>query len=156
MAASSSTAIDARPNGRAQSFVKRLRSGDELAYLLTFISAASVVAITALLVWELFENSHDSRVKFGWAFLWNSNWDPVNGQFGALPFIYGTLVTSALAMIIGIPLGVGAAIFLAELAPPRVCGPSSRDCACCSAGRHCFEALFTESVCFRRASYCPS
>ena len=45
-------------------------------------------------------------------------WDPVAGQFGALPFIYGTVVTSALALLIGIPLGVGAAIFLAELAPP--------------------------------------
>src|SRR5262249_16170181 len=56
----------------------------------------------------------------GWGFLVSTNWDPVQGQFGALPFIYGTLVTSALALIIAVPLGVGAAIFLAELAPPRV------------------------------------
>jgi phosphate transport system permease protein len=47
-------------------------------------------------------------------------WDPVAGQFGALPFVYGTVVTSGLALLIGIPLGVGAAIFLAELAPPRI------------------------------------
>jgi phosphate transport system permease protein len=47
-------------------------------------------------------------------------WDPVAGQYGAWPFIYGTVVTSALALLIGIPLGVGAAIFLAELAPPAI------------------------------------
>lgn len=122
MAASSTSAIDARPapSGRAQSFMKRLRAGDEIAYLLTFISAASVVAITAVLVWELYVNSAQSRAQFGWSFLWTSTWDPVNGQFGALPFIYGTVVTSALAMLLAIPLGVGAAIFLAELAPPRI------------------------------------
>jgi phosphate transport system permease protein len=100
--------------------MKRLRAGDEIAYLLTFISAASVVAITAVLVWELYVNSAQSRAQFGWSFLWTSTWDPVNGQFGALPFIYGTVVTSALAMLLAIPLGVGAAIFLAELAPPRI------------------------------------
>jgi phosphate transport system permease protein len=78
------------------------------------------VAITTLLVVELYRNSEPSRAKFGWSFLWTRTWDPVAGQFGALPFIYGTLVTSALAMIFGIPLGVGAAIFLAELAPPTL------------------------------------
>jgi phosphate transport system permease protein len=120
MAASSSTTLDARPQGRAQAFWKRLRAGDEIAYLITFICAASVVAITTLLVWELYQTSGEARAKFGWSFLWTTTWDPANGTFGALPFIYGTLVTSAIAMIIGIPLGVGAAIFLAELAPPRI------------------------------------
>ena len=80
----------------------------------------TVILVTALLVYELFINSAVPRAKFGWSFLTSSTWDPVSGEFGALPFIYGTLVTTALAMIIGIPLGVGAAIFLAELAPPRI------------------------------------
>jgi phosphate transport system permease protein len=122
MAASPTTAVSARPegSGRAQSFLRRLRAGDEIAYLITFVSAASVVAITALLVWELFQNSAQSRSQFGWSFLWTTTWDPINGKFGALPFIYGTVVTSAVAMVIAIPLGVGAAIFLAELAPPRI------------------------------------
>ncbi len=113
--AASPTAIGAR-----RAFVRRLKAGDEIAYLLTFLCAASVIAITGLLVWQLYDSSAESRAKFGWAFLWSTTWDPVNGQFGALPFIYGTLVTSGLAMLIGIPLGVGAAIFLAELAPPKV------------------------------------
>ncbi len=120
MSASTTTVVGARPSGRAQSFWQRIRSGDEIAYLITFSAAASVLLITGMLVFELYKNSALSRQKFGWSFLFTSVWDPVAGQFGALPFIYGTVVTSALALVIGIPLGVGAAIFLAELAPPRI------------------------------------
>ena len=120
MSATPTTVMAARPSRRARSFAERLRSGDEAAYAVTFICAASVVLITALLVFELYLNSAPSRTKFGWTFLYSSVWDPVAGQFGALPFIYGTLVTSGLALLFGIPLGVGAAIFLAELAPPRI------------------------------------
>ncbi len=100
--------------------VKRLTSGDQLAYGLVFACASSIVAVTGLLVYELWLNSAPSRLKFGWSFLWTTTWDPVSGQFGALPFIYGTVMTSALALLIAVPLGVGAAIFLAELAPPRL------------------------------------
>jgi phosphate transport system permease protein len=71
-------------------------------------------------VLELFRNSGDARHKFGWAFFFTSTWDPVAGQFGAWPFIYGTLITSAVALVLSVPLGLGAAIFLSELAPPRV------------------------------------
>jgi len=112
--------MKARPSGRAQSFQQRLRSGDDLAYLVTFAAALSILAITGLLVYQLYINSALSRHKFGWAFLTTRTWDPVAEQFGALPFIYGTVVTSGLALLIGIPLGVGAAIFLAELAPPKI------------------------------------
>lgn len=115
-----STAIEMRPPTGAQSFWKRLRAGDEAAYAITFLSATTVIAITALLLFELYDKSSVARNKFELGFLTSTNWDPVNGQFGALPFIYGTVVTSALALIIGIPLGVGSAIFLAELAPPRI------------------------------------
>src|SRR5271154_4717333 len=124
MQVSSTAAIPARPSrsngGRAKTFWKRVRSGDEIAFLVTFLSAVSVLAITALLVYELYEKSALSRDKFGWSFLVTSTWDPVAGQYGALPFIYGTLVTSGIALLIGIPLGVGAAIFLAELAPAGI------------------------------------
>jgi len=120
MSATPTTVMAARPYRRARSFAERLRSGDEAAYAVTFICAASVILVTALLVFELYQNSAASRAKFGWAFLYTSVWDPSAGQFGALPFIYGTLVTSGLALLFGIPLGVGAAIFLAELAPPRI------------------------------------
>ena len=120
MAASSTTVSSAGPSRPAPNFWERLRGGDEAAYVITFIAAASILLITGLLVYELFINSTDARAKFGWAFLFTQTWDPVNDQFGALPFIYGTLVTSFLALLMGIPLGVGAAIFLAELAPPKI------------------------------------
>src|SRR5690242_13108318 len=100
---------------RVRAFNRRLRTSDEAAYLVTLTCALSIVAVTSLLVYELFINSTASRHKFGFHFLFTETWDPVAGQFGALPFVYGTCVTSALALLIAVPLGVGAAIFLAEL-----------------------------------------
>ena len=97
-----------------------LLDGDRIAHLITFIFAASVFIVTVLVVYELWIHSGPSRAKFGFSFLTERTWDPVAVKFGALPFIYGTLLTSLLALLISIPLGVGAAIFLAELAPPRL------------------------------------
>jgi phosphate transport system permease protein len=105
---------------RPRALARRFRHGDEVVWLVTMIFAFSIILITGLLFFELFRTSSLSREKFGWAFLSGIIWDPVALDFGALPFIYGTLVTSALALIIGVPLGVGAAIFLAELAPAKV------------------------------------
>ncbi len=106
--------------GRVRSWTRRLASGDEIAHLITLIFAASIFLVTLLLVYELYRNCALPRHKFGWAFFVTSVWDPVFENFGALPFIYGTVVTSAVALLIAMPLGVGAAIFLAELAPPRI------------------------------------
>ena len=103
-----------------RSFWLRWRSGDEVAHLITFVFAAAIILVTVLLVWELWSASGPSRAKFGFGFLKATNWDPVAEDFGALPFIYGTLLTSAIALLISVPLGVGAAIFLAEMAPPRL------------------------------------
>ena len=105
---------------RKESFLLRLRTGDEVAHLVTFLFAASIILVTVLLVWQLWSTSGPSRHKFGFGFLKGSNWDPVQEDFGALPFIYGTVLTSVIALLISVPLGVGAAIFLAELAPPRL------------------------------------
>ena len=106
--------------GRVRVFIRRLRSGDEVAHLITLIFAATVFLIVALLVFELYRNSALPRQKFGWGFLWTHTWDPVFENFGALPFVYGTIITSALALLLAVPLGVGGAIFLSELAPPRI------------------------------------
>jgi phosphate transport system permease protein len=108
---------------RARVFLRRLRNGDEAAHLLTLIFAASIFLVTALIVYELYSNSVLSRQKFGWDFLWTRTWDPVFEKFGALTFVFGTVVTSAVALIIAIPVGVGAAIFLSELAPHRLSDP---------------------------------
>jgi phosphate transport system permease protein len=104
----------------SRSFISKLREGDEIARLITFLFAASVVLITFMLVYELWINSALPRHKFGLHFFVTQVWDPVMDQFGALPFIYGTVVTSTVALFLAVPLGIGAAIFLAELAPPRV------------------------------------
>ena len=120
MSVTAPAAFETRPSGRVSAFWQRLRSGDDVAYVITLTCALTILAITALLVFELYTNSALPRHKFGWLFLTTSVWDPVADQFGALPFIYGTVVTSALALLMGIPLGVGAAIFLAELAPAKI------------------------------------
>jgi len=104
----------------SRSFLAKLRDGDEIARLVTFVFAATVVLITVLLVYELWINSTLPRHKFGLHFFVTQVWDPVMDEFGALPFVYGTLVTSAVALMIAVPLGIGASIFLAELAPPRI------------------------------------
>jgi phosphate transport system permease protein len=106
--------------GRVRAFFLRWRSGDEVAHLLTLIFASTIILVTVLLVFELYRNSALARDKYGWQFLFTSTWDPVFEKFGALPFIFGTVVTSALGLLVAVPLGVGAAIFLAELAPPRI------------------------------------
>jgi phosphate transport system permease protein len=113
-------AATAPPEAGPRAFIRRLRHGDEVAHLVTFIFAASILLLTSMLVYELWVTSHLSRAKFGWSFLATRIWDPVFENFGALPYIYGTLVTSAIALIIAVPLGLAAATFLAELAPRRI------------------------------------
>ena len=105
---------------RRQSILRRFHGGDTVAHLVTLIFASSVLLVTVLLVWTLWSSSGLTRAKFGFQFFTGTNWDPVAGDFGALPFIWGTVLTSVLALIISVPLGVGAAIFLAELAPARL------------------------------------
>lgn len=95
-------------------------TGDIIARLLTLTFAAAILLIVCLLAFELWNGSALSRHKSGWSFLSSSEWNPVTQQFGAVPFIYGTVVTSFLALLISVPLGVGAAIFLSELAPAGI------------------------------------
>ncbi len=103
-----------------RSLRERLKKGDEVAYLITLAAALSVILITVLLVLLLWHTSKLPRHAFGFHFLTSSVWDPVSGVFGALPFIYGTILTSAIGLILAVPLGLGSAIFLAELAPRRI------------------------------------
>jgi len=98
----------------------RQRAGDRLFFGVLLAFGLLTVAIVVLLGWSLAASSLQTWKRFGFHFLWTSEWDPVSEQFGALPFIYGTLVSSALALLIAVPLGVGSAIFLAELAPRRL------------------------------------
>jgi phosphate transport system permease protein len=87
------------------------------------LAAAMIVVLIVLVGWQLYTGSRLSLAKFGPAFLWSSEWDPVQDKYGALPFIFGTLVSSLLGLLIAVPLGVATALFLTELAPLKLRQP---------------------------------
>jgi phosphate transport system permease protein len=91
--------------------------GDRAFKWLTLLMALSIFVLIALIGYELAVGSKLSLQKFGWHFLVSSNWDPVNDEFGALPFIFGTLVSSAIALVIAVPISIATAVYLTELAP---------------------------------------
>jgi len=84
------------------------------------LCGVAVLAIVSLIVFELITQSRLSMSKFGFKFVVKQVWDPVNEDFGALPFIYGTVVSSLIALIIAVPLSVGTALFLTELCPRQI------------------------------------
>jgi phosphate transport system permease protein len=93
------------------------RFADKTFLGITVLSAVSVLAIVVLIAYELVMSSQLSLHQFGLKFFFSSKWDPVSGQFGALPFIYGTLVSSALALILAVPVSLAAAVFITEMSP---------------------------------------
>jgi phosphate transport system permease protein len=99
------------------------RWGDRVFKWLTLTMALAVVMLMILVGWNLYLGSHLAIKKFGLHFLVNSTWDPVREEYGALPFIFGTFVSSLLALIIAVPLSVATAVYLTELAPLRIRQP---------------------------------
>ena len=93
------------------------RFGDKAFEWLTLAMALAVVVLVVLLGWELWGGSSLAIRKFGFHFLTTSTWDPVAEQFGALSFIYGTLISSLIALLIAVPLSIATAAYLTELAP---------------------------------------
>ena len=91
--------------------------GDVLFRNITLLFAVIVFSLAVFMAYEMYAGSALSIEKFGWDFLTGSVWDPVQEEYGALPFIYGTLASSFLALLIAVPLSLGVAVFLAELAP---------------------------------------
>lgn len=101
------------------------KAADRAFQLLTWCMAMMVFVLVFVVGWELFDGAGPSLKKFGWGFLTGTDWDPVNGSFGALPFIFGTFVSSVLALIIAVPLSLAAAICLTELAPRWIRQPTT-------------------------------
>jgi phosphate transport system permease protein len=97
--------------------------GDRAFRWLTLAMALTIFALVALIGYELFRGSHLALQKFGWHFLVSSDWDPVNDVYGALPFIFGTVVSSAIALLIAVPISIATAVYLTELAPMRIRQP---------------------------------
>ncbi len=106
---------------KKSTFLKKLLGnnnlGDILFERLTLFFAVLVFLLVLFMGWEMYSNSLLSMKKFGWGFLSSTTWDPYSQVFGALPMIFGTMVSSFLAMLIAIPLGLSVAVFLSELAP---------------------------------------
>lgn len=111
------------PPARSWAATRRFRPGEFLTHGITFAAAASVLVLTVFLAWELYRASRLSMQHFGLKFITDSAWDPVFLNFGAITFIFGTLITSLIALILAVPVGIGAAIFLSELAPRSVSAP---------------------------------
>jgi phosphate transport system permease protein len=90
---------------------------DHLFHMAVLGCGLCVLALVGLIVYELVTKSALSWHAFGWKFFFHSDWDPVNDRFGALPFVYGTIVSSILALVIAVPLAVGVAVFITEMSP---------------------------------------
>lgn len=97
-------------------------SPDSYFTVLTAVLASAVFVIIGLTVYVLVKNSYPVLSKFGISFVTGVNWNTIPGQevFGALPYLLGTIVTSAIAIVVGVPISIGIAIFLAEMAPDRI------------------------------------
>jgi phosphate transport system permease protein len=103
--------------------LKGVAVGDSVFRVLLTLAAISVPVLLGFLAWELLAGSRLAIEKYGVGFLGTSVWDPVANQFGALPLVFGTLISSLLALIIAVPLSVGVAIFLTEFAPKAIRQP---------------------------------
>lgn len=98
----------------------RRNKGDVIFKGLTLVCALVIPLLMAGIIGELWLNSDLSRSKFGIGFLFSQEWNPVTQNFGALSAIFGTIISTFIAMIFAVPLGIVIAIFLVELAPPKV------------------------------------
>lgn len=97
--------------------------GDAVFRVILLSTALLILLILVSMVVEMASNSMLSIREFGFRFLTGSTWNPIKGEFGALPFIYGTVVSSIIALLIAVPLSLGVAVFLVELAPLRLARP---------------------------------
>jgi len=105
---------------RISKILKKFSKGDNLFKLLTAVVASSIFIILGLMVYELTIQSQLSIQRFGIEFFVGTKWDPAISQvFGALPLILGTLATSAIALLIGVPVSLGIGLALSEFSPKR-------------------------------------
>ena len=98
-------------------------TGDAIFRLLLLGAATLMLVIVGTMILALAYKSRLSIRQFGFGFITGTDWDPVKSEFGALPFIYGTIVSSIIAILISVPLSLGIAIFLVEQAPQRIARP---------------------------------
>ena len=97
--------------------------GDRIFRIVLTLCAALILVIVAAMIAVMTQSSWLSIKEFGFGFLIGQTWDPIKGEFGALPFIYGTIVSAILALLIATPVSVGVAVFLVEQAPKKLARP---------------------------------
>ncbi len=102
---------------------RRLRLGDTLFRGLALAASAGSVFLLGWIAYKILDLAWPSIQHFGLSFIWTEAWDPVTEQFGALTFIYGTALTSLIALVIAVPISIGIALFLTEIAPKKVAAP---------------------------------
>jgi len=119
------TAVSERelPRPATSVSLERANYGDRIFKLLLTVAALAVPVLLGFLVYELWSGADLAIQRFGLDFITTSVWDPVAEQFGALPLIFGTLLSSLIALIIAVPLSLGVAIYLTEFAPKSVRQP---------------------------------
>jgi phosphate transport system permease protein len=100
----------------------RDRFGDVALHGLTLVAAVGAIVLLAAIVWKVIDLAWPAIEEYGLGFITGTSWDPVKVEFGALPFIYGTAVSSFIALVIATPLAIGIALWLSELAPRGVRG----------------------------------
>src|SRR5689334_13310887 len=111
---------DARPRS---SLINRIRVGDWIFAALVSVAALTVLLIILGLFYELWTSAWPSIHKFGFAFIWETTWDPPKETFGAGAFIVGTIITSLAALVLATIVGVLVALYLVEIAPPLIGRP---------------------------------
>ena len=114
----------AAPLGRLRSW-RRSNAGEIAFRAVVTVFGVSVLLLAALMLYQLAFESRESIRTFGWGFLTSTTWDSPNRVFGAAPAIYGTVVSSAIAVVLAVPVSLGAAIYLSEMAPPWLRNPAS-------------------------------
>lgn len=111
--------------GKNRQFSRHSGLSDIIFSNLTLVFTLIMVGILVALVFVLARDAMPAITKFGFSFFTSSLWNPVKDIYGALPAIYGTLLSSLIGLIIAVPISLGAAIFLVELAPAWLKGPAS-------------------------------
>jgi phosphate transport system permease protein len=103
--------------------LERVNYGDRVFKFVLTLAAALIPVLLAFLVYQLWTGSHLAIDRFGLSFVTSSTWDPVAEEFGAFPLVFGTLLSSLIALLIAVPLSLGVAIYLTEFAPKVVRQP---------------------------------
>jgi phosphate transport system permease protein len=102
---------------------RSIRLGDVLFKGIAIVAAVAATVLLGLIAWKVLQLARPAIQEFGLSFIWTDAWNPVTQEFGALAFIYGTVVTSIIALVLATPLSIAIALFLTEIAPRKVASP---------------------------------